>query len=66
MDVVVLETVVANVMVHVVGLVDLDAQVAVLVEQPSQYIDEREHSTLERWNGEEHYVHRHEGLSVSL
>ena len=65
-EAVALAIVVASVMAHVVALAVMAALAVVLVEQHSQYIDERERSTLERWNGEEHYVHRHEGLSVSL
>lgn len=55
-----------NVMEHVADLVALDALGVVLVVQRSQYIDEGERSALERRNGEEYNIHRHEGLSISL
>ena len=65
-EAVALAIVVASVMAHVVALAVMAALAVVLVEQHSQYIDERERSTLERWNGEEYNIHRHERLSVGL
>lgn len=61
-----LEIVVANVMVLVLVLVVLAAPGVVLGGLHLLYIDERKFSALERWNGEEHYIHRHEGLSTGL
>lgn len=60
------EIVVVNAMALAAALAVMAAQVAVLVETYSQYIDEREQSTLERWNGKEHNVHRHERLPIGL
>lgn len=57
---------VVNAMVLAADLVVLDVLEVVLVEQRSQYIDEGERSALERRNGEEHNVHRHEGLPIGL
>ncbi len=65
-EAVALAIVVASVMAHVVALAVMAALAVVLVEQHSQYIDERERSTLERWNGEEYNIHRHERLSVGM
>ena len=65
-EVVALAIVVASVMAHVVALAVMAALAVVLVEQHSQYIDEREHSTLKRWNGEEYNMYRDERLSVRI
>lgn len=59
-------TAVVNAMEHAVALVDLAALEVVLEVIYSQSINEREQPALERWYGEEHNVHRHEGMSIGL